>query len=472
MSAESLIVSLWKGREKQKALCSGLRLSEKYILTVKHVFNGWPDDQPVYVRLIDGVDGDVEAWVGHRHQTKDAAILELTTAESLSEVPRLQTNGSRDIKKEQATLHVVDPVSYRRCPLATTYSIGGFDHATEEYILAPANAKGHSGGVVEVDEHIVGLLSRRKKDDPLCRAVPIHLLWPWIVAVLGDQPGVENKRVTVIHGPASAGYHELVSRVRARVQKVLNLPEMKDLAAAWDSPDPLAGFDFDEPAGHLDNLMRALYRSTRSCIPEWQHLDEAKNNRVKRNCQRLWSELTKLSVDPGTDSAELRALADGSADHLYLACQYGGTAEAVYCAVRDLPLVFQKHEGVDITSDISVHANDDLPHGEGEDLRQEVLRKLWVLLPIDEPLPGRIDGKHFEQLLSSIRLHRDWNKKQFLLVAKGPPKWCRDSNYRHVTDELHMGLVLWEEGEIKHLVIEEKEIIARVRHYETLLEAL
>ena len=77
-----MIVSLWRDRDRRDFLCSGLMLGPKHILTVRHAFTNlpdWnPDNEPVFVRLIDGVEGNVEAHLLQRHAERDAAILELT----------------------------------------------------------------------------------------------------------------------------------------------------------------------------------------------------------------------------------------------------------------------------------------------------------------------------------------------------------------------------------------------------------
>lgn len=185
MAQEPIIVSLWADKDRKKFLCSGLLLTGQYILTVKHAFENWPEGQPVYVRLIDGVDADVEAKVLQSHREFDAAILQLPTAVKSPAPPNLQTRGNSNLDGKAAVLWVIDPDSFGRSN-PTNYSIANFDHRTGEYVLSPENAKGHSGGMVEVEGKLVGILSRRKATDPLCRAVAMHLLWHWLEIVLHD----------------------------------------------------------------------------------------------------------------------------------------------------------------------------------------------------------------------------------------------------------------------------------------------
>ena len=196
MVAEPRVVSLWSKPGKQGRLCSGLLLSGRHILTVKHAFVDWKEKQPIYVRLIDGVDGDVEALLFQRHRERDAALLELTSAVGDPGFPALQTKSPQSLNGKSARLLVIDPDTHGRAT-PTNYSIASHDYATGEYVLSPENAKGHSGGVVEVDGKIIGLLSRRTQDDPLCRAVAMHLLWEWIRSSLGDHNAMP------MHAPAA-----------------------------------------------------------------------------------------------------------------------------------------------------------------------------------------------------------------------------------------------------------------------------
>jgi hypothetical protein len=176
VAATPLVVSLWRRKDKQGFLCSGLLLTGRHILTVKHAFDTGTENDSVYVRLIDGVDGDIEAKVVQRHRDRDAAILELGTA-VVAIGPDLLTHGGRSFDGQPATIRVVDPDNFGRATFSN-YSIGRFDHETGEYILAPEDALGHSGGIVEVDDRIVALLSRRKKDGPYAARWPCTFCGP------------------------------------------------------------------------------------------------------------------------------------------------------------------------------------------------------------------------------------------------------------------------------------------------------
>jgi hypothetical protein len=472
---DNFIISLWRDEGCKGFLCTGLLLSEQYVLTVKHTFKAWSDDQPVFVGMIDGVHQGVVAHVLQRHQTYDAAVLRLQTAVKTAGSPPIQAQSSQSFDGRPATLWVIDPDTYSRSPLPNG-GVGNFDHHSGEYVIYPENARGHSGGVVDVEGRVIGLFSRRKTNDPLARATAMHLLWPWLQGIIArepvDQTGVSPPTVLI-----STAYIRLVEKVRDRVRRLLMNPGTENLVSVWGSDDPLAGFDLKDPASQLDRLMKGLYLATRDCHRRWQRDLGGRIGEIKHDCLELWSELAKLAVNPSASDAELAAVAAGSADQLFLACQYGGTAEAVYCALRNLSHVFGSHEREqDVVSDLAVRLSWQLPSGLGEDERQEVLKKLWDKV-MDAPLPAKIDGKHYDQLVVQLNLNRDWENRQFLLVAKGPWEWCNDSDYRRLADELHVGLVLRKElkrgeGQCAFLLLAEEELIGRVRHYLQLLERL
>lgn len=184
MAAKPVVVSLWKESDQQGFLCSGILLTGHYILTVKHPFADWADKTPVFVRLIPGIDGDVNARLDRDrlHPELDAAILQLDMPVGDVTPPNLMARADQSYDGWPATLRVIDPDTYNRST-PPNYSVSNYDHRNGEFVIAPENALGHSGGVVEVGGKIIGLLCKRAINDPLCRAVALHKLWPWIVEV-------------------------------------------------------------------------------------------------------------------------------------------------------------------------------------------------------------------------------------------------------------------------------------------------
>jgi hypothetical protein len=373
-------------------------------------------------------------------------------------------------QRQAATLRVIDPDSFNRAT-ASNYSIATFDHATGEYVITPENARGHSGGIVEVKGQVIGLLSRRKTDDPLCRAVAMHLLWPWIRDSLGEPPAASAAAPPTAVGAVSAAYRALVEKVRVRVRERLQHPGTERLTRDWGA-DPLADFDFADPTGQLAILLDELFVATRNGIPDWRRRSERERTAIQADCRGLVSELVKLAVDPAADAAgrDLAAIAASPPERLHLACQFAGTAEAVYFALGDLPNLLERRvREPDIASALVVHFDDLLPPGEGEDRRQALLRKLWVRVMGEEP-PARVDGKREQQLLSRIRRHAVRDGRRYLLAANGPREWLAESEYSRWADGLHLGLVLHEAGECPYLLMEEPELIDAVREYLDLLE--
>ena len=472
--AAPLIVSLWERPEKQGFLCSGLLLTGKHILTVRHAFEGWPEADPVYVRLIDGVDGDIEARVFQRHRERDAAILELQTAVGPIASPELLTRSDRTYDGQPATLRVIDPDSFGRS-IPTNYSIANFDHATGEFVITPENARGHSGGVVEVDDRVIGLLSRRTRTDPLCRAVAMHLLWPWIEASIGSSQGSPEPDGSLLVGTVSPAYRTLVDKIRQRVRRRLAKPALAALAAAWGS-DPVADLDLslsaEERSKRIKGLLHGLHRKTRECRDEWQSLPTDRLAGLKDDCRFLLSESIKLTVDPQASESELGPVSAAALAPVHLLCNHGGTADVVLCALADLDHLLEKREdGLDIAADITVHFDDLLPSGEGEARRQELLQKLWKKT-MNARSPGRVEGKYYEQLLAKITLDLERDERRYVLAAPGWRDWCAKSEYRKWADDLKLGLVLHEPGGCRYLLIEEAMVIEIVRDYLQLLETL
>lgn len=136
------IVSLWKSQNRQDFLCSGLQLTNKYILTVRHAFVGMSDEVTVFVRQIAQVDDDVPARIFQPHPERDAAILELVTAAKPIAEPKLLLRSDLDLGGKPVTLRVIDPDNFGVATLSN-YSVGNFDHTTGEFVLSPENALAH-----------------------------------------------------------------------------------------------------------------------------------------------------------------------------------------------------------------------------------------------------------------------------------------------------------------------------------------
>ena len=471
MGSEPSIVSLWADPDKQgEFLCSGLLLTPQHILTAGHAFESWPQGRPVFVRLIHGVEGDVEAKLLHRNDHRDAAILELVTAAGRDVRPRLLAVASESFDGRRATLWVIDPDSFG-CSIASNYAVNGFDHRTGEFVISPENARGHSGGVVEVDGQIIGLLSRRTPSDPLCRAVGMHLLWPWIRDTLGQPIAAPSTSRSPTVSAVSAAYLALVDKVRERVRERLKRGGMELLARRWGA-DPLASFDKGEPEVQLATLLDGLYIATRDSIPEWRRESGDLLAEIKADCRAIVSELVKLAVDPapGNPEQNFSTVAATPPQRLHLACQFSGTADAVYFALGDLPNILERRlKEPDIASAQAVHLDELIPAGEGEDLRQALLRKLWTRVMGDE-LPARIDDKLERQLMARIRRHDGRDQRRYLLAARGPSAWIAESQYADWAQALHIGLVLYEDGECPYLLVEEPDLIDSVREYLELVE--
>ena len=314
------------------------------------------------MRLIDGVEGDVEASLLQRHGERDAAILGLPNPAPEDPEPRLLSQAVESFQGRAGTLRVIDPDSFNRAT-APNYSVASFDHATGEYVITPENARGHSGGIVEVQGQVIGLLSRRRTNDPLCRALAMHLLWPWIRDSLGQPPAAPGAAPPPSVGAVSAAYRALVEKVRERVRERLQHPGTERLARDWGD-DPLADFDFADPTGQLAVLLDDLYVATRTGIPDWRRRSERERTAIQADCRGLVSELVKLAVD--SDEGDLAAIAASPPERLHLACQFPGTAEAVYFALGDLPNLLERRvREPDIASALAVHFDDLLPPGEG-----------------------------------------------------------------------------------------------------------
>ncbi|WP_295885711.1 serine protease [uncultured Thiohalocapsa sp.] len=476
MLPEPQIVSLWRGWEVQPAdyRCAGLRLDPRHILTVRHAFDNWPDQAPIIVRLIRNDQQGKRATVLQRHAELDAAILALDVPDGSVPLPALQRTGQATNGKP-VVLHVVDPDEFGAHPLRN-YSIGRYDERTSEYILSPDNAVGHSGGIVEVEGGIVGLLARRAKDDPLCRAVAMHRLWPWIEGVLTEQAAGAPRAQERSPEPAvvSAAYHQLVERVRKNVRDLLQRPEAEPLRRNW-SDDPIARFDPTQPTDQVIAQIDALHVATEQTIPLWQArpIEPVADARTDRKglCQTLITELVKLAVDPGLDY-DVDALAGSPPARLKIASRYAVSGEIAYFALGDLLQQLRlQPDSDDIASAQSLCFVTDIAGGQGEDQYQELLRKLWMRV-MGEPDPGRLSDKQEDLLMGLIWNQSRRDRRRYLIVMPAEEQAFPALLDRKWTGRVKPGILEHEPGQCRYLLAQEKELFALLYDYLRLLEKL
>jgi hypothetical protein len=237
----------------------------------------------------------------------------------------------------------------------------------------------------------------------------------------------------------------------------------------WGS-DPLGVLDAAEPAEQLPVLIDGLFVATRKLFEEQRGPAGGQDglDNTRACALRLISELLKLAVDAGDSTAVEKVGADPM--RLHIACRFPGTADAVYFAAEDLPNLLQaRPRSSDIASAYAVHHEDLIAGGQGDDLRAELLSKLWVTV-MDEELPMQIEPKHEQQLIARIARHHRRDGRRYLFAAAGAAAWLNDSDYRRWADQLQIGLVLYEEGDCPLLLVDEAELIDSVREYLRLLE--
>lgn len=476
------IVSLWRTAELPPAeppelrdrafLCGGLRLDQRHILTVRHIFNDCQTGQEVYVRLIAGKEGSAPARLLGCHARYDAALLQLTTPAPLDGPPAIETRATVAHHGKPAALHVIDPKNYGVAS-PPNYGIGNFDDGTGEYGLTPEDAHGHSGGIVVVEGRIIGLLSRRVERQPLCRAVALHLLWPWIVTCAPDLKAVQPPppRDVVAGGLSPA----LLERVRERISKRLESPDLTNLARRWGT-DPLAGFNPADPVPQLRDLFDDLRHATTECLPEWRRdrgqrqggLDD-----IRAHCRFLVTELVRLLVDARAAEIEPGPTNLKDPQRLHVVARYAGVADAVYFSYTELAHLLELQPG-DIASAQAVHVCDDIASNLGENERQDLLHRLWQRVMLGEASPGRIDAEAEGRLRSRIERHRTRKNDptHYVLNAPGSRQALTATNWRGVADALGLGLVLHSDGTCPCLLLDDSDLIDTVREYLYLLETL
>ena len=196
MRIEPIVLSFWQEKEKKNFLCSGVLVSGKHVLTVAHAFKNLHKGGHSFVALVPGKDKVIPLALVERHSELDASIFEFGI--ELTAIPFLDMSGEfEDCSGRPVCLHVVDPKTHDRAR-TVSYSVSHYDGVHREYVITPESAKGYSGGVVESDGRVLGMLNRRVRGQPLARAISMAALRPWIAWVLDPPAGSRPATKTLL----------------------------------------------------------------------------------------------------------------------------------------------------------------------------------------------------------------------------------------------------------------------------------
>ncbi|WP_428506496.1 hypothetical protein [Roseateles sp.] len=271
------ILSIWSGPDLTHAfLGSGCQLDGRHVLTAKHLVR---DREKAYVGLVDDHHGLVAATVINCHQDHDAAILQLDAECPINGPPPWLMNEHISLNNQVVTMHAIDPLHHG--VHRADYQIGSYDAGRAEYVLTPDNARGHSGGVITWKNQVVGLLFARMKGEPLCRAVSMHRLLPWLLS----------------HAPTLSAFSSDVTgapyaETRDAIRVILLREEMLALSRTWGT-DPLQGLTTHDVT-RVVNRMRAAIELASS---EGLTFDGRSMRRFKDGCRDILARVYRLAID-------------------------------------------------------------------------------------------------------------------------------------------------------------------------------
>ncbi|MGB0128515.1 MAG: trypsin-like peptidase domain-containing protein [Rhodocyclaceae bacterium] len=463
MAAAPHIVSFWRDKERQHFLCSGLLLDGRHVLTVAHAFENLSEGGAAFVSLVPGRDGAVSVSLMQRHQTLDAAIFKLNE-EVAGLAPIIFCERNEDLAGRAICLHVVDPDTHNYAKPAN-YAVSNYDSEHREYVVTPESAQGYSGGVVECGGRIVGLLNRRVQGEPLARAISIEALRPWIAWVVDTPPELRGGGEQTFEAFRALVGGEILSRLANDGTSLLR--EQGRFAGEPTALTPLAR------SARFQKLIVSLHDATSACLDQWKTHSERRRQAIKDDCFVILGELIKLAVDKQLAQGDRVRVCAASPDRMFVACRKVGTAVAVYCALRDVPLVVTRAaDGTDLAGRSIVNLGS-LAQGVGADAERDTYRAVWLAVK-GSPVPAQLDAQDFVDILrDAIEMERElFGNPSPLIVAEAPPEWLENGGLATAAGQLKIGLVLREADDCPLLVVTEARLINLICKYLTLLETL
>lgn len=458
MAAAPHIVSFWRDKERQHFLCSGLLLDGRHVLTVAHAFKELPPGGAAYVFLISGRDAASRVSLLQRHQTFDAALFELDE-EVAGLVSPTFPERHQDLARRAVCLHVIDPDT-RNYANPANYAISNYDAEHREYVIAPDSAMGYSGGVVECDGRIVGLLNRRVQGDPLARAISMAALRQWIAWVVGATPDQRDG--------GQAEFDALRDLVGDEILRRLTHPGTSLLRERGGFPGDATALAGLAAAERFQRMVVVLHNATVDCIDTWKanEVPRSRRDAVKEDCFVILGELIKLAVDKQSPLGDRVRISAVSPDRIFVPCHKVGTAAAVYCALREVPLLLDEDVGGRDLAGPSVVDLDNWTGGVGLDAERDAYRAMWWSVK-GTPVPPEPDSSdNLDLLCDAIDMERNkFGNSVPVVVAKAPPEWLENGGLATAVGRMNVGLALRQPEDCPVLIVKEVRLINLICKY-------
>jgi len=233
----------------------------------------------------------------------------------------------------------------------------------------------------------------------------------------------------------------------------------------------------EDQAGPADvtTLVDSLHSATEKCLPIWrrEYAEPDARERIRQDCRLLLGELLKLGVSKDLAAGQLGKLASAAPEHIMLSCRRIGTAVAIYCALRDLPLLFSDviEGGFDVSGSTVVNL-DGLATGVGRDARNDVCNALWRAC-------GKPSGvtdwtaDRLKQLKAYIAQHWRRDRRWYLMTSGSADAGAASGTLDDIARDMSVGLVIRSATDRCDLItIGEEGLVALVCEYLQLLEKL
>lgn len=445
------IVSVRRTADRQGLLCLGLHLGRQLILTFKDPLAGHEQGATLYVASADGSGSALKARVRQLHGELNAAVLELATpGESIPEARPALGLSEVALQSPEANLWTV-PLGSTLVRANRVGVTAGAD-PNADTIAVDVEEASRTGGILEENGRVLGLLPPCEPGEPTPRAVSMHRLLPWIESTLRPPASLSmslepepEPRPTV----PSDVYRGLVEDVRARIRELLQGQEMKTIRERWGA-DPLKNFDIPAAARENDRLWTEIVQVTEDCADQWRDLPESVRHEISHRCRSIVTNLAMLAVDPdapdGAGQCMVRKREGSGPGKIHVRCQEPFVADLVYAAGNDVPCqlsLASREGGQESQNEFSVHFRGEIADGVGRDRLFTLARKLWTRFPRLGAVPDVIADKDLDKVRRAIVNERR-RKREYWMVEKGRFEDLFGPTFEKMVDEIGVGLALYE----------------------------
>lgn len=208
------------------------------------------------------------------------------------------------LEQAKIDLYGVNPDTENR-DQCNDYTLGTWNPNTEEYLFDHAQRKGFSGGIVVSNGYVIGVISKRHKEEQQGVMVPLYAVADWLDQLIGLNGALSSSESPPNRSPPQQAQTEFTKQIRQELGKLLGQKKLTPLL--MDLPGCLSKDGQQEirpecvllpPQGSfsVESSIRTLHFAVKKCLERLGDQDRGAIPDIKDKITDVLGQLILLAV--------------------------------------------------------------------------------------------------------------------------------------------------------------------------------